>query len=144
VTASSIVHEGPVEARETFVEHVDSAGAARRFVASVLTEWGMTELIPDATLVVSELVVNAVLHARSTTEVVLRRETGGVAMEVIDSSPIVPTRRAYDTHAVTGRGLQIVDALAPGWTAQQLGAGKVIRTFLPVERPDFARRGSDL
>ena len=46
-----------------------SVGEARRFVTALLAERGLEHLQDDATLAVSELVTNAVLHARTTIEV---------------------------------------------------------------------------
>jgi anti-sigma regulatory factor (Ser/Thr protein kinase) len=43
----------------------DSARAARLAVTDLLQEMGRSDLIDDATLIASELVANAVLHART-------------------------------------------------------------------------------
>ena len=42
-----------------------AAAAARRFVADRCGDWGLDEVCADLALPVSELVTNAVLHARS-------------------------------------------------------------------------------
>jgi anti-sigma regulatory factor (Ser/Thr protein kinase) len=48
-----------------------SVPAARRFVRQVLSEWDRPELDEAGSLLVSELVSNAVLHARTPVEVEL-------------------------------------------------------------------------
>ncbi|HEX8496527.1 MAG TPA: ATP-binding protein, partial [Actinomycetales bacterium] len=57
-----------------------SVSLARRFVTSALRERGLEQLCDDAALAVSELVTNAVLHARTQVDVTVR--TGGPVVEV--------------------------------------------------------------
>ena len=54
------------ELRAAFGAHPTSAGAARRFVDSTLRTWSCDHLVDIATLLVSELVGNAILHAGTT------------------------------------------------------------------------------
>src|SRR6185503_6965708 len=82
-----------------------SAAMARRFTAETLGGWGATELTDTAVLLVSELVTNAVLHARSSSELVVRRVDTGIRVELRDENPAAPTVKAYSTDAGTGRGL---------------------------------------
>ena len=62
------------EASQRFEQDAQSARAARRFVSQVLTGWDDDEgdLTDTVTLLVSELVTNAVLHAGSDVEVSVR------------------------------------------------------------------------
>ena len=48
----------------TLPPQAESAGAARRAVRRTLAYWGLGEVTDDAVLLVSELVANAVCHAR--------------------------------------------------------------------------------
>ena len=48
-----------------------AAGEARRFVARTCNRWGISEVVEELTLAVSELVTNAVLYARTPIDVEL-------------------------------------------------------------------------
>jgi anti-sigma regulatory factor (Ser/Thr protein kinase) len=88
--------------------------------------WGFDEASPDAELLVSELVTNAVLHARSATRVTIERDDTRVRISVCDDSPARPRLRDYGPDAVTGRGLVIVDRLARRWGVDPSDAGKCV------------------
>ncbi len=70
-----------------------AAGEARRFVASTCHRWGIDAVIDELTLAVSELVTNAVLHARTQIEVELCVIGGAVTVCVIDRDPRPPVIR---------------------------------------------------
>ena len=91
-----------------------SPGAARRFVTDCVAslDRAPTEV---AALLVSELVTNAVLHARTAMMVTVTTADGLVRVAVQDGSPALPTLRHYDRSASTGRGLQLVERLASRW-----------------------------
>ena len=55
---------------------------ARAFVAENLQSWQLHDLIEPATLVVSEVVTNAVIHARSDAELVLERTPTALRISV--------------------------------------------------------------
>lgn len=97
--------------------------AARQLVTDTLESWGLDEIIDAAALCVGELTANAVLHGRTSFDLVVRRRGAGVRIDVIDQRPdevpaAVPlTGTAVDItrDAATGRGLQIVAATATRW-----------------------------
>jgi len=98
-----------------FEPSLDAPQRARRFVAEVLREHGDVGLIDDAALIVSELVTNAVVHARTGFEVAVQFERATVTLSVTDSSaapPAIGDPSPSDPH---GRGLIVVDALALDW-----------------------------
>ncbi len=103
-----------------------SAGVARRFVGATLTSWGCANLIDVVSLLVSEVVTNAVLHARS--DVVLHVVSGRhlVRVEVSDSSTTAPVIRPHNDDAMSGRGLVLVDELASSWGVTTVDGGKVV------------------
>jgi anti-sigma regulatory factor (Ser/Thr protein kinase) len=101
---------------------------------------GADEEVADAArLVASELVGNAVRLCGPWTPVVVQVAglPGKVLVEVHDPEPAaVPERReASPDNDIfdSGRGLWILDSLAPGWTVELTPVGKRIRCHLPYE-----------
>ena len=93
-----------------------SVAHARRHVRQVLRHLGREALEETAELGVSELVSNAVLHARTPFTLTVRSmPSGRVRIEVDDSSPVLLQPRHFDTMATTGRGLQLVGSLSFDW-----------------------------
>ncbi len=102
-----------------------SARLARQHVQTVT---GVPEDAKVA-LIVTELVNNAVLHARSRPRLRVVRGVGTVTVEVFDDGPGIPTVTPLsDAPTVSGRGLALVDALAVAWGVDQdpAGAGKAV------------------
>ncbi|HEY3844925.1 MAG TPA: ATP-binding protein [Acidimicrobiales bacterium] len=100
-----------------------SSGEARRFVTELTEEWGLARLAEEAALCATELATNAILHTRERFVITVRPIGEGVRIEVMDGSPHrlpVATPRtgaAVDltTLGLSGRGLQIVSAVASRW-----------------------------
>lgn len=118
-----------------------SVAAARRFVTSRLVAWGHDPAVTDtAALLVSELVTNALLHARSAVVVAVahaeRDGEGRVRVEVTDTSPVRPRQRHNSLVSGTGRGLLLVDRLARGWGTDQRETGKAVWFELGERTPD--------
>jgi anti-sigma regulatory factor (Ser/Thr protein kinase) len=85
-------------------------------VREVCTRWHLTaDAIDDIELLVSELVTNVVLHARSTARVTVEHFGDRVRVTVADGSSMPPRLRDYGPEAVTGRGVFLVDRLAQDW-----------------------------
>jgi anti-sigma regulatory factor (Ser/Thr protein kinase) len=113
------------EKRRTFPSTPASAGEARRFVESALARPEHLPLLYPATLLVSELVANAVLHTGTPIRVVVR--TGDrVRIEVHDGNAQLPVRKHYSNMSGTGRGLMLVERLATDWGAERTSTGKVV------------------
>jgi anti-sigma regulatory factor (Ser/Thr protein kinase) len=111
--------------RRTFPSTPASAGQARRFVESVLAG-GLEHLSYGATMMVSELVANAVLHTGTPIEVVVRADEDRVRVEVHDGSPQLPVRKHYSTMSGTGRGLLLVEQMSSDWGSKRTDHGKVV------------------
>lgn len=111
-----------------------SASAARRFVDETLGRWECDDLLDTVTLLVSELVTNAVVHARSEIEVGVHLLGDRLRIEVGDSSDNVVRRRAAADDEGSGRGMTMVEALAQAWGIDARPGGKVVWFELP--RPD--------
>ena len=114
---------------------LESVTEARRTVAEVMAGWHRPELADAATLLVSELASNAVLHARTEFRVVTTLNHC-VRLEVHDRSRTRPVvRRSGDGLAGTGRGLQLVERLSDAWGVE-LDQGKVV--WCRICEPDAA------
>jgi anti-sigma regulatory factor (Ser/Thr protein kinase) len=117
----------PVEISEEFPAERTAPGAARRFVAEALQRHGYGgQLLDDVQLVLSELATNAVSHAGSPFLVAARFQGTGVRVAVHDASRAVPTVRDEGPMAPSGRGLQLVAALARDWGVEVTPEGKTV------------------
>ena len=114
------------ERRQTFPSAPVSAGQARAFVSSVLAAAGLEHLAYTATLLVSELVANAILHSGTPLEVVVRCGDDRVRIEVHDGNPQLPVRKHYSTMSGTGRGLMLVERMAAAWGSDRTPGGKAV------------------
>ncbi len=112
-----------------------AAGRARAWVADRLGAWDVAGDVDDLRLVVSELVSNAVLYAKTTIDVVLSIGEGVVELTVCDRSPGTarPQAKPADDGATGGRGLVLVQALSDDWGVTERMDGKHVwfRTALP-------------
>lgn len=127
-----------MDAEADFPADLASAAAARRFASQVLRSWGCDKLVDTAQPLISELVVNAVLHADSDVTIRLQLDHGALRVEVGDDSAALPEVQPLDPAAVTGRGLLIVDSVASTWGVQRTDPGKVVWFELAVGDVDPA------
>ena len=124
---------------------VYSPRRARTWIGRQLAHWsiddqGVTQLL------VSELVTNAVRHARSTSTLTVAVATGMIEVGVTDHGRgrhLIPGPRGIGLPGATGplreggRGLLIVDALSEDWGVSGNGTGKQVwlRRQVPPEWP---------
>ncbi|MBR8742199.1 ATP-binding protein [Nocardiopsis sp. MG754419] len=108
----------------TFESRPRAVGAAREISAVLLSEWGMEHLSGDVSVVVSELVTNAVRHggplawagrSRSGIQLSLMRSGGEFICAVRDGGDHLPRRREARAGMEGGRGLALVSAFAREW-----------------------------
>jgi hypothetical protein len=123
------------EASFTFPAELSNVSAARRFLQATLRDWGNPDYDFGAPLVLTELVTNAALHARTPYTVRLRLEPTHLVVEVVDSSPRLPQARHYSADATTGRGINLVGSFSSTWGATPTPEGKVVWAHV---RPDDA------
>lgn len=101
-----------------------SSRLAREFVISV------TEVAEDARMavVVTELVSNAVIHARSRPHLSVGFDGDAVVIQVADDGPGRPVLQSVDSVETSGRGLALVDQMAESWgvAPRPEGNGKVV------------------
>lgn len=117
----------------------ESVGMIRGQVRAALEFHGLDTYVDDAELIASELVSNAVRHAKTSetdkvTVALIRVENpAGVAVIVVDSSKEAPVMREFTLDEEGGRGLRIVDALSARWDWRPEGEGKAIIAILSTE-----------
>jgi anti-sigma regulatory factor (Ser/Thr protein kinase) len=111
-----------------------ASAAARRLVTRACTDWELPDLVADAALVASELVANAVEHACTEVLVLIRRESGGVRIEVCDDDSGMPCMPEHDgvLHR-RGRGMRLVETVSRSWGAEPTATGKVV--WATLRRP---------
>lgn len=110
----------------------DAVSGARGFVRDVLETWQLDQLVADATLIVSEIATNAVMHAGTAFLVRVNRALDGIRIEIEDAGPGVPEPHLADVGDLSGRGLAIVDALSRSWGADDVPDGKVVWSELAI------------
>jgi anti-sigma regulatory factor (Ser/Thr protein kinase) len=104
-----------------------SVGTARRFIEARTAAWSFPEPAgSQLVLIGSELVTNAVLHARTELTLTMELRDGRVRISVKDRSKAPPTLRHYQADALTGRGLGVVAALSDSWGISAAADGKVV------------------
>ncbi|MFI5758441.1 ATP-binding protein [Streptomyces sp. NPDC051569] len=129
-----------------FAAHINASGphlrSVRELIAKVLAELGVdADAADSAQLVVSELVGNAVRAVGDHVPVVVEvyATSFGVAVNVHDPDPLaLPRRRGIaldDAVAESGRGLALLDVVAPGWHVIRSAIGKQVRCRVPEDRP---------
>lgn len=103
-----------------------SVPAARRFIDATLRGWGRGDLAHVVRLLASEVVTNAIMHARSEFQlrVLLRGER--LRVEVHDASRHLPVWRRVRPDSETGHGLVIVDSLSGSWGVDADRSGKTV------------------
>jgi anti-sigma regulatory factor (Ser/Thr protein kinase) len=109
-----------------------SARAARQLVAAACSDWGCSAAIPPATLVASELVTNAVVHARTQLQVSFSRCGHQLRLAVRDHSNRPPTPRMVGHESSEGRGMLLVEATCASWGVLLTAGGKVVWAVLPA------------
>jgi anti-sigma regulatory factor (Ser/Thr protein kinase) len=129
----------------------EAAKAARDFTSGTLREWHLDELIEEAVLIASELVTNAIRHGQracpgetggtvkaddaAKVELAWQRQASRVICMVTDRSPLPPVLGSADQDSESGRGLQVVQALAATWGWMMLGATrKAVWAALTIPR----------
>jgi hypothetical protein len=122
----------PPRVREVYLPSREAPQHARTVVARTCAAWGVRAAIPAAQAIVSELVANAVVHARTVLEfsVALRGRAIQVSVRDGDSHAVEP--RMPDHGAEGGRGLLVVAGLAEDWGCLRTRDGKVVWASIPA------------
>ncbi|MFF1904231.1 ATP-binding protein [Kitasatospora sp. NPDC058218] len=106
-------------------------GALRRLLRDTLRS---IDLDPDAPcLVLSELVTNALVHGDGPPTVVLELRCGRLYIAVSDASAAPVVRPDPNDSRTSGRGLDLVAALADEWGVKLIGSyGKAVWAVVAV------------
>lgn len=114
---------------ETSAVGLAGIGRVRREVAAHLRHCECSN-VPDAVLVLSELVTNAVLHAGGADHILVVCDDAWIRIRVHDAGTEHVSRR-HDVPLVGGRGLHIVEHLAEAWGSTPVAEGKDVWAVLP-------------
>lgn len=115
------------DATSHFGHEPQAARAARRFVTDTLRRWRYgDDLVDDAAMVVTELVTNSLVHARSATTVAISARRDTVRIAVRDALARPPVERHHNGAAAWGRGISLVAAMAERWGTEPAADGKVV------------------
>ena len=108
----------------------------RAFVQKCCEDWQLPASCDVAVLLASELATNAVRYARTPLTVWLGHRSDRLVLSVEDASATVATQRQPDVWEESGRGLQLVDALADRWGERELAGGKLVWAEIATSRTD--------
>ena len=107
---------------------VPTVRLARQATRDTLAAWQLSHLEDAAVLLVSELVTNAVRHARDTGAIGLELASvgTGLRMEVQDGDPHWRLKPSSADDDESGFGFVLVDSLAGRWGIRRVSAGKAV------------------
>lgn len=108
---------------------------ARAVVREACETWHLRRLSDDAVLVVSELVENAVRHARSESVLRVELRPAGLSLAVRDGDPAPPVLQRPARDVPGHRGVQLVDKVSAtwGWMPSSDG-GKIVWALLGLRK----------
>jgi len=118
-----VTTQGQVVERRRLRPVPESARAARQTVLDAVTAVGRPDLADAAGLLVSEIVTNAIVHARTTIDLDVVAGPDGLRVSVRDRSPNQPVPRHYGRAASTGRGLGLVELMSDRHGTDSDGSG---------------------
>jgi anti-sigma regulatory factor (Ser/Thr protein kinase) len=123
----------PTVVRTRLSPRATASREARDIANRACLDWGLRHEMASLSLVVSELVTNALLHATPVIDFSLAHHGTTLRLAVRDRSSRGPRRREPGAEQTTGRGLTLVESLVRTWgvlpTAE---AGKVVWAVLDV------------
>lgn len=124
--------------RLSLVPRPTSAREARDWLTGLLDGWGDDVARHEASLLLSEVVTNAVRHARGGTILVAVTLSPSLLLaQVHDDSSNPPIRRAADETG--GWGIGLLDALSKQWGVEQdMDGGKTV--WFELEDADAQRQ----
>ncbi|HVU71517.1 MAG TPA: SpoIIE family protein phosphatase, partial [Mycobacteriales bacterium] len=130
-----LVRETALVATWDLPETPDGAGMARREITSVIDAWGLAALRDDVVLLVSELVTNALRHARPPVRLHAEADDRRLRIGVDDGGAAVVLRPRLFPPAEqeNGRGLALLETLSSRWGMVARPDGKTV--WFELDRP---------
>ena len=115
-----------------------SVRLSRHATSAALTAWQLAHVDEVAALLVSELVTNAVRHARGTDVIMVDLHAGRtwLRIEVQDTDRHWPQPRIPDGFDESGFGFILIDALASSWGVRETEAGKAVWAELDTQQSE--------
>ncbi|MGW3249345.1 ATP-binding protein [Streptomyces fungicidicus] len=116
----------------------ESVPRARRWFRKFIAPYNPACSVDDCTLMISELVTNAILYGRADEEWVVRvewfREATSLRVEVHNPGfPASVRLRRPDASDAHGRGLLLVDSLAESWHSGPSRFGGTVVSFVMAD-----------
>jgi anti-sigma regulatory factor (Ser/Thr protein kinase) len=137
------VSGGPPRSTElTFPAELTSGAQVRVQLRRILADWQLPALLDDAELLATELVNNAVVHARSEVRLSLQHDGSVLRIAVTDTGPGTIRRPRPTMDASHGRGLALVHALSADWGTRLDADGTTLwfELHTPAERAEASSR----
>lgn len=137
-------HRIPVAPRETaeLPPTRDAPAASRELVARACRRWRLARWSRLTQLLASELVTNAVVHARTPIRLDLRRLEGALQVAVRDHDPRLVAQPPAGPDRLPagepGRGLLLLSTLADDWGCAPTSDGKVTWATVALAERDGA------
>ena len=128
-TSEEQAHPGATVAVHAMAADPVAVSESRRFLRRTLESWGVDDETTDlAVLCLSELVTNALIHARTGCLIRAVLEQNTLTITVRDGGHPEPasTVPLDDPLQVHGRGLQLVDSLVARWGSERDSAGTTV------------------
>jgi anti-sigma regulatory factor (Ser/Thr protein kinase) len=127
LTCPSGIHSSR-QLRMTLPAVSHSVRLSRHATRAALTAWQLAHVDEAATVLVSELVTNAVRHAKGIDVVTVNLDAGRtwLRIEVQDTDRHWPQPRIPGRLDESGFGFVLVDALASNWGVRETEAGKAV------------------
>jgi anti-anti-sigma regulatory factor len=114
-----------------------AAGEARRardLATEACLRWDLPHLVGHAALIASELVINAVEHARTVITLQLKLGWNYLYVAVADGATEPPVINRAEHDGERGHGLLVVEMLAHQWGFEPRANGKLVWAALPRSR----------
>jgi anti-anti-sigma factor len=123
----------PLRLRVRLEPMVDAPARARALVVDACRRWGISHVIDQAEVIISELATNAVEHAHSAMEVAVVLREHYLDLSVWDRSHNMPVAgEMVAPEAGHGLGLVVVGAMASAWGSVSTDTGKIVWASLQV------------
>ncbi|MDH6578591.1 ATP-binding protein [Kitasatospora sp. MAP5-34] len=115
---AQLVHRQPLRLVLHVAPTLDEASKARRAVIDGIKGWQLPfspDRLADVAVCAGEVIANAVLHTGKPSTLTTQWTGEAVRLELQDADPRIPQRQQGSTSAESGRGLELLQALANRW-----------------------------